>query len=256
MSKIIKAAQLQVLVPSSQDQIFRPEAEIDDSAVRETEQMGGTIFQATQLIEEANEQAAAIIDAAQRQAAETIRKAEEEKAKIERELEAVISKAQQDGFAAGYQDGLENGYQEIQQKAAEFVSSLAEIADSATKQRSAALNKLEEDFLKLSLYIAEKIIKREIESDPAILLPSIKAGLDLLCGCEQVTIRVSPQTYEVLKDAASLADVFNGRIRWESDSALRNGDCLLETEYGAIDAGFEQRFARLSTVLQEQIYAE
>ncbi|MGB3984735.1 MAG: FliH/SctL family protein, partial [Limnochordia bacterium] len=73
---------------------------------------------------------------------------------------------------------------------------------------------------------------------------------------EQVIIRVSPKNYQALKDASSFADVFNGRILWESDPALRDGDCVLETEYGAIDAGFEQRFAKLSTALQEQIYVE
>jgi flagellar assembly protein FliH len=256
LSKIIKAAQLQILVPSSQDQIFRPEAEIDNVKVKESQKADCTIFQATQLIDDANAKAAAIIEAAQAKANEIVSKAEAEKARIESELDAVISKAQQDGFAEGYHKGRETGYQEIQQKAAQFLDSMAAIAESAAEQRSAALAKLEEDYLKLSLYIAEKIIKKEIASDPTLLLPSIKAGLERLSGCEQVIIRVSPQTCQVLKDAASLADVFNGKIRWESDPALRDGDCLLETEYGAIDAGFEQRFAKLSTELQEQIYAK
>ena len=100
-------------------------------------------------------------------------------------------------------------------KAAEFVASLTEIVESAAKQRSAALGRLEEDFLKLSLHIAEKIIKREVESVPRVLLPSIKAGLERLGSCEQVIIRVSPKNYQALKDASSFADVFNGRILWE-----------------------------------------
>lgn len=256
MSKIIKAAQLQILVPSSQDLIFRPEAEAEQTTVNGSEQVEGTILQATQLIEEANERAAEIIEAAQRQAAEIIHQAEADKVKIEQELDAVIAQARQEGYAAGYQDGLESGYQEVRVKAAEFVESLTEIVESAAKQRSAALGRLEEDFLKLSLHIAEKIIKREVESVPHVLLPSIKAGLERLGSCEQVIIRVSPKNYQALKDASSFADVFNGRILWESDPALRDGDCVLETEYGAIDAGFEQRFAKLSTALQEQIYVE
>lgn len=156
MSKIIKAAQLQILVPSSQDLIFRPEAEAEQTTVNGSEQVEGTILQATQLIEEANERAAEIIEAAQRQAAEIIHQAEADKVKIEQELDAVIAQARQEGYAAGYQDGLESGYQEVRVKAAEFVASLTEIVESAAKQRSAALGRLEEDFLKLSLHIAEK----------------------------------------------------------------------------------------------------
>jgi len=256
LSKIIKAAQLQILVPRTQEQVFRADAETEHTAVNDPEQIEGTIFQATQLIEEANAKAAAIIAEAQQQAADIILRAEKEKAQIEQEIEAVISRAREDGYTDGYKDGRECGYQEVQQKAAEFVAALSAIAESAVKQRSTALGRLEEDFLKLSRYLAEKIIKREIESDPCILLPSIKSGLEQLANCEQVTIRINPQTYQVLKDAVSLADVFGGRIRWESDPALRSGDCLIETEYGAIDAGFEQRFAKLITVLQEQIYGK
>ena len=92
MSKIIKAAQLQILVPSSQDLIFRPEAEAEQTTVNGSEQVEGTILQATQLIEEANERAAEIIEAAQRQAAEIIHQAEADKVKIEQELDAVIAK--------------------------------------------------------------------------------------------------------------------------------------------------------------------
>ena len=256
MSKIIKAAQLQVLVPVSSDQVFRGGSSETSASSEIALQSEGTILQAASLIDDAKQKAAEIIEQARQEADQIIRKAEAKKTQIEKELDQVFENAQQNGFAAGYQEGLEAGYQEVKNQTAEFLASLDSIISAAVQKRSAALSRLEEDFLKLSLYIAEKLIKREIESDPAWLVPTIRSGLEQLANHDYVTIRVSPETYQTLHNASAYADVFSGRIRWESDSALGVNDCIIETEFGAIDASLDSRFAKLGAALREQIYVE
>ena len=256
MSKIIKAAQLQILVPDKSDQIFLPEAVISADSSEMTQQSEGTILQAANLLDDAKKKAADIIEMAEQQAEEIIAKAEAEKAKLENELDQLIQQAQQDGYAAGYQEGLDDAYQDVNKKTEQFLAELEVIIEAAVKERSAALNRLEEDFLKLGVLVAEKLIKREIESDPAWLVPTLRAGLEQLTNHEYVTIRVNPDTYEILAESTSFADIFSGKISWESDPALARQDCIIETEFGAVDASLDTRFAKLSAALKEQIYAE
>jgi len=261
LSKIIKAAQLQVLVTSPKTTIFRSEQTselqpkdqvIMNSSIKSEE----TILKATQLIEEANAKAADIIRQAQEQAMELVQSAQQKKAEIEEMIDHMIQLARDEGYQAGYQDGLNQGTEEVRNRCQQLLTTLEAVVDAAVAARSSALNRLEEDFLKLGIYIAEKLIKREINQDPAWLLPTIRAALEQLATHDWVTIRVNPSNYHILSEMGNFTDIYTGKLHWESDPSLGPHDCLIENEFGAIDASLEHRFAKLKNALEEQIYVE
>ncbi len=253
MSKIIKAAQLKVLVTSSEDTIYRSEASGETKKSLKSE---GTILEASKIIDEAKLEAGNIVAEAEAKAREIIKEANLARSKIEQELDQVVKNAHQEGFSQGYEQGVESGKADVSAKFEEMMETFQGIIDSALVKRARALSLLEDDFLKLSLYIAEKIIRREISLDPAWLLPTISDGLDRLAEHDSISIRVNPQVYSVLIENNDFAEVLNGRIKWESDPVLGVNDCLIETEFGAIDASLDTRLARLKTVLEEQLYVK
>ncbi len=257
LSRIIKAAQLQILVPDSNNRVFRSEdpSNLSSQSLSQSSKLEGTILQASTLMENAKNEAASIIADAQKKAGEIIEKAELIRVSTEEEIKTLKEESRTEGIALGYQEGQKQAYQEIQVKTSDLISTLESIITETNQKRIQILEQSEEDFLKLSLYIAEMIIKREIETDQSWLQPIIRASLKQLSNVDSVTIRISEHDYEIISSYEILFnEIFKGKISWESDAALNAGDCIIETEYGAIDAGIDHRLQRIGTALKEKIY--
>lgn len=257
LSKIIKAARLKVLVTN--DNVLES-GSLSESNPDSLQKYEGTILEASNLVDSAKDEAAEIIQKAKAEAEVIIRQSEEKKLTVDNEIEALKKQAEQQahehGHEQGYKDGIAQAQEEIQAKAKDLICTLNSIINEAAEKRSTAIEKQEEDLLKLSLYIAEKIVRREIQTDPSWLLPVIKSALNSISNVDTVTIRVSPKDYQSLCEAESFVDVFDGIITWENDQSLEDSTCIIETEYGSIDASLETRLAKISSKLMEQIYVE
>jgi len=68
LSRIIKAAQLQILVPDSNNRVFRSEdpSNLSSQSLSQSSKLEGTILQASTLMENAKNEAASIIADAQK----------------------------------------------------------------------------------------------------------------------------------------------------------------------------------------------
>lgn len=260
MSKIIKAADLQVLVTTSEDIIHRSEKSKKDES--ESKNLKGTILEATQLIENANreresllnsakQEAEAIIEEARIQAASLIEDAE---AGIASEAEAAREQAQSVGREQGYQEGYEAAQSQVHSEGQELLGIIESIVDQANADRIKSLAMYEEDFLKLGLKIAEKIIKREIDSDPKWMVPIINESLVRLGSVEQISISLNPQDLAKLDTNEILNDLASDKIKLEADPVLSPGKCIISTETGAIDASLDTRLAQVRAELEEQVY--
>lgn len=257
LSRIIKAAQLKVLVPNSDNKVFRSEdVNRDSQSLSQSSKLEGTILQASELIDNAKKEASSIIADAQKQAADIIEEAELIRTSTEEESKTIKKASKAKGIELGYQEGQKQAYQEVQTKTNDLISTLDSIITETNQKRIQILEQSEEDFLKLSLYIAEMIIKREIENDHLWLQPIIKASLKQLSSVDSVTIRISEHDYDIISSSEiSVNEIVKGKINWESDASLNAGDCIIDTEYGAIDAGIDYRLEKIRTALKEKMYS-
>lgn len=258
MSRIIKAAQLQVLVTSSQDIIFSPESQPDQTIPAQHSE--GTILEATKLLDEAKAEAQKIVSEAKNNAEVITESAKASALQLTVDAESTVEKtmlqAKEQGWDAGYAEGAQSARTEVIEQTREMLAKLEEIIVTANEMRNRTLALQEHDFLKLSTILAEKLIKREISCDTQWLVLTIIEGLKKLSDAEKVTIRVCPSDYQVLREYEDFSTVFTGRISWQSDQNLNPGDCIFETEFGAIDASLERRLEKIEVELEAQIYSE
>jgi len=90
----------------------------------------------------------------------------------------------------------------------------------------------------LALAIARKILQRETELDPTLLSALVRIALDRMqCGTI-VRIRVTTEDVELWR---GLGDNHGSPSRWEvdPDETLSPGDCIVETELGKANFGFD-----------------
>ena len=103
--------------------------------------------------------------------------------------------------------------------------------------------------------IAKKIIKREIQQEPRVILDNI---LEILKGLSKeetkITLRVNPEQVSLLKaeipELMSTAGL-DAKVLVVPDEELMEGGCMVTTTNGVIDATIETQLSVISEALKE-----
>lgn len=157
-------------------------------------------------------------------------------------LQAARDEAQtmrQEGYQAGLQRGL---------------AQLATCASQLSTLRETALRARENDVIGLAMAVARKIVNKEIEEDLALLTSLFEQTLGEIGAAQQIVIRLHPKSLPLMKSAQQKLKEIDQpvQIELESDSTLACGDCIIETEFGRIDARLDAQFAFIERALVEQ----
>ncbi|MEI7811710.1 MAG: FliH/SctL family protein [Ignavibacteria bacterium] len=91
--------------------------------------------------------------------------------------------------------------------------------------------------IEVSVAIAEKILKREINRE-SIITESLKESVRKILGANEILIHVNPVDYNGLNNSGAdhfLNETFS-KIKFEINEKLDPGGCMIETEIGNVDA--------------------
>jgi flagellar assembly protein FliH len=115
---------------------------------------------------------------------------------------------------------------------------VATVLREFSEERAQYFQRVEGEVVQLALAIARKILQREAELDPTLLTALVRIALDRMqCG-SVVRIRVAPENAELWRRCGEDSA---GSPRWEivPDQKLSPDDCIIETELGTANFGFE-----------------
>lgn len=147
----------------------------------------------------------------------------------------------------GYQDGLSQAQadlNDVKNAITAFLSAKQEVFEYIAP-----------DILEISVEIAQKIIKKELQQDPTIILDNIMEILKGLSKEEtKITLRVNPVQVSLLK--AEIPDVMNNvgleaKVLIVPDETIMEGGCMVTTTNGVIDATIETQLSVISEALKE-----
>lgn len=248
MSRIIKAAELKVLVPNESQTVI-PAMPVEGLETP-LPTKGGTILDAANLLEDAQRKAEEMVAEAEAKGRGLVEQAQAE-------VEALRLKAKETGFAEGYAEGLAEGRSQALEQAGNLLSLLESIVEEGLAARTNNLQALEDDFLKLSLLLADKLVRRTVERDVSWLEPVVKEAVQALGAAEEIVVVLNPVDYSLLQEQGEdLPLPTRASLRFEQDPAITQGGCLIESENGLIDARLEQRLGKLAQHLLEVLYHE
>ncbi len=147
----------------------------------------------------------------------------------------------------GYQEGLEQAKADIQEVKNAITSFLG--------AKQAVFDYIAPDILEISVDIAQKIIKKELQQDPNVILDNILALLKGLSKEEtKITLRVNPAQVSLLKsETPNLLNEagLDAKILIVPDETIMEGGCVVTTNNGVIDATIETQLAVISEALRE-----
>jgi type III secretion protein L len=164
---------------------------------------------------------------------EARRKAEQIIADAQAQSEQVLSEAQE----AGRQQGL------------------AEVSEQLVRAKIQAgeiLAQNESDVIALACKVAEKIIGRDIERDPQALVELCATAVENVRSAKSVVLRVNPKAAAFLRERRKEVMDLIGRtvdLAIKEDPEIDKVGCIIQTEFGTIDAQLRTQLDMLEQVL-------
>lgn len=166
----------------------------------------------------------------------------------------LVSRAQEESenikksaFEEGYRLGLEKANSDIERFKTELCSFM-----NAKKD---VFEYIAPDILEISVDIAKKIIKKEVETDPQVLINTIVDVLKTVSKNEpKIVIKVKPQAAQLIKDAIPNITYQYGidsKINIVADPSIEDGGCILQTNNGIVDASIDTQLEIIKKALTE-----
>ena len=132
---------------------------------------------------------------------------------------------------------------------------LHEVVAGFERQRAQLLQQLKPGLTKLVIAVAQRVVDRELATDEEVIRRVIDAAIDEIGRSGIVTVRVSPEDAGALRDAIR-QDEWHPPTTVEleivADPAVARGGCMLESDYGQVDATVETQIAQLARFLDAE----
>ena len=199
--------------------------------------------------------------AAPRETAEFVVAAEEElveEVDLEALREEVLAEARaeaerkvQEAYQLGLEKGEAAGRAEFQESIAASAESLHAAAEAMRAAREEFLDSLEPDVVALSKLVAERVLDREVRTDPELIIATVRRALAKIIDRQRLIIHVHPKDHAALKaHEVALLEEFEGIevLRIEPDESVTPGGCVVVSEMNQLDA-------RMDTLLENVLQA-
>lgn len=157
------------------------------------------------------------------------------------ERDQVRAEAFDEGYAAGYDQGITAAIAEVQR-----FESLARNAGTVFTDFE---EQLAPQLLALAMAVARQVIRREIATDPAAVLPVMREAFEQLTGSETgKQLFLNPADVELVRAHLS-EDAGTAPWRIVEDPRVEPGGCRIATRESEIDATVDTRWRRTVSAL-------
>jgi flagellar assembly protein FliH len=172
-------------------------------------------------------------------------------------LKEVQETAYQEAYQLGLSDGKNQAFQQSSEEIQVRLSEFDNLVKALTRIKTELLAQNEAHLVQLAFHMAKRLAHKEVQTDPEIVVQIIKEAIEMAQIEEQITIRVAPAQlafFETLKAQTGNDLDFLKKAKFEAANNVSNGGCVIETNYGQIDAKFEERVEKLWTSLSESLH--
>lgn len=182
----------------------------------------------------------------------------------EQSIQDSHAKAIEDGHAAGYSEGFAKGEEEgkaageqaardeFTQKVGGITAALQATLQDLSARKVSLQAEAEADLLELSVEIAKRIVRREVEVDPKFVLPVMQEAVALTNNKSDLTIHVNPCDLAAIEEELpTLKAIFSdlGRVDATPDNKIGKGGVRVMSPDGEIDMRLEEQFKALERAL-------
>ncbi|GHV89530.1 flagellar assembly protein FliH [Spirochaetia bacterium] len=238
--KVQWEAEREGMIGSAKAEADRIAREARDAASRETAQK--------------TEEARGLKGAAEAEAEKILAGAKQKAAELEEESRATIEAVRKEAEEQGRSAGREEGFAEGKAEADRLVERVQTVLERAQSQREEILQETEQQIVDLVLLMTRKVIKIISETQKDVVRSNVTQALRKVKGRGNILIRVNMAdvklTTEHINSFIQKMEGVKG-IQVAEDSTVDPGGCIIETDFGEIDARISSQLAELETKILE-----
>lgn len=161
------------------------------------------------------------------------------------------------GYKEGYAEGQQKGKHESETLKNEYINHTKELLyklEELNQYKKEIFEKTEPYFLSLIDSIIKKVMMEMVTINPDIILKVIRESLKEMGEMKHVIFKVNPQHVEFIN--ANKAILMNemgqlSSINVISDATMHPGGCILETDYGLLNAAIETKMVGLLELINK-----
>lgn len=164
-------------------------------------------------------------------------------------LEQKLAQAEAAAFEDGRKQGLDQTLASEKGKTERMNNILAKTRISVSEHHAKLRVDCEEDTVRLALAMARDIIDFEIGRNPVHLDRITRKALEMAAGQEKIKIKANAADCETIRAILQekMPDLDNwDHIQISPDHTMPKGGCVIETEFGIIDARIDQQLAAIA----------
>jgi len=176
----------------------------------------------------------------------------EEKA-IEK-LKEIQEAAYKEAYQLGLDEGRKKAFDDNSKIIGDHMNNFEQTLNSFANMKKEMFNANESHLMQLLFSMATKIAQRQMDLDPQSVVDVIRNAVALAQGEEEIRVQLSQSQYEFiesLKKEIGREFDFLKKLKLEPNAEIQAGGCLVETNFGEVDARVEQRVALLWESLQD-----
>jgi flagellar assembly protein FliH len=155
-----------------------------------------------------------------------------------------------------YQTGLEKGRSEASGEIRRGMELLEQYARLLQAEKKELAERTEKSAVELAFALAERIIGRELETKPELVVDVTRNALNQVLDCERVRLRVNPEDFNYLKSVESEFEALlskRAQLEISTDREITRGGCLIETERGILDGRIASQLDTLHASMQNNV---
>ena len=170
------------------------------------------------------------------------------------DMEAVEATAWAEGFERGFHSGARTAREEQEATLLQLVA----LTRNALEDADEFTRALERQVIDLSLAVAERVVERELQTDPGVVLDIVREALEGVRSVTSASVRVNPEDHPLVAPhwdrfvRPPLAD----RAHLVADERVERGGCVIETQMGKIDAQPSSKLSEIANGFQGLIEGE
>jgi flagellar assembly protein FliH len=202
----------------------------------------------------AADEAQRIREDADAEAAKLIAEANQKAAELEGSAQAAFEKGRAEAVDTGLKEGREAGYAEGKAEADRLIERLQTMLERARSRREEILAETEQQIVDLALIMARKVIKIISETQKEVVTANVTEALRKVKGKGDIIIRVNLADLKLATEHInSFIQKMEGAkgIQVAEDSSVDPGGCIIETDFGEIDARISSQLAELESRIRD-----
>ena len=156
------------------------------------------------------------------------------------------------GLEEGRAAGREEALAQLRTEGAATLASLEEVLRELESRRIELIRSAEEEVLRFSVAVAEKVVLHEVERLPMEVIALARKGVRLAGAKGDIIVQMNPEDLEILGELAGELQALvgpEGRVELAADPAMARGGCRVRSSGTEVDLGLETQLERIRSAL-------